>query len=91
MRHNISATGSALYIIGFLHRFLLEKGGEQKAGKLVQNASTPVEKSGFRKYNPFTDQTYGAKKIAWTSLVIDMIQMQKEVKIIIPKVKPKAY
>lgn len=63
----------------FLHQFLLEKGYEQVAGKLVESIRTLIEKSGFREYyHPFTGEDYGAKNFTWAGLVIDMVQMQKE-------------
>ena len=62
----------------FLHQFLLEKGYEKEADKLVESIRRLIDKSGFREYyNPFTGQGYGAKDFTWAGLVIDMVQMQK--------------
>lgn len=61
----------------FLHQFLMEKGHQQEATKLVESILTLIEKSGFREYyNPFTAEGYGAKDFTWAGLVVDMIQME---------------
>ncbi|EMR03337.1 hypothetical protein ADICEAN_01514 [Cesiribacter andamanensis AMV16] len=62
----------------FLHQFLLEKGHQQEATKLVESIRTLIGKSGFREYyNPFTGEGYGAKEFTWAGLVVDMMQMEK--------------
>ncbi len=62
----------------FLHQFLLEKGYEKEALKLVESIRELIEKSGFREYyNPFTGAGYGAKDFTWAGLVIDMVKMGK--------------
>ena len=61
----------------FLHQFLMEKGYQQEATKLVDSIRELIEISGFREYyNPFTGEGYGAKDFTWAGLVVDMIQME---------------
>ena len=62
----------------FLHQFLLEKGYEQEATRLVERVRELIEKSGFREYyNPYTGEGYGAKDFTWAGLVVDMILMER--------------
>ena len=62
----------------FLHKYLMEKGHQQKATKLVDSIKKLIEKSGFREYyNPYTGDGYGAKDFTWAGLVLDMLQMEK--------------
>lgn len=63
----------------FMHRFLIEKGYEKEAERLVNSIRQLIEKSGFREYyNPFTGEGYGAQDFTWAGLVSDMILMEKE-------------
>ncbi|WP_224994693.1 amylo-alpha-1,6-glucosidase [Cesiribacter sp. SM1] len=61
----------------FLHQFLMEKGHQQEAAKLVESIRKLIEISGFREYyNPYTGQGYGAKDFTWAGLIVDMVKME---------------
>lgn len=63
----------------FMHQFLMEKGYEKEAKKMIDSIRSLIRKSGFREYyNPFTGEGYGAKDFTWSGLVVDMIKMEKD-------------
>lgn len=63
----------------FLQEFLLAKGYEQEAQKLLQSVKQLISQSGFREYyNPFTGEGHGAQDFTWSGLVLDMIQRHQE-------------
>lgn len=62
----------------FMQGYLLEKGYQKEAQKLLQSVKNLISKSGFREYyNPFTGEGHGAKDFTWSGLVVDMIKRQE--------------
>lgn len=62
-----------------LYRSLLTKGYEKFGERIYQSMHRLIEKSGFREYyNPFTGEGYGAKNFTWSGLIVDMINIRRE-------------
>lgn len=69
-----------IFVNWFLYKFLLTKGYEDEAEKLLLTVKKLIEKSGFREYyNPFTGEGYGAKDFTWGGLVLDMMRQKEEI------------
>lgn len=63
----------------FLHQCLIERGFRKEATDLVTTLKELIKKGGFREYyNPFTGEGYGAYDFTWSTLVVDMMKMEKE-------------
>ncbi len=64
----------------YLHKYLIQKGYEDEAQRLVDSIKSLIKKSGFREYyNPFTGQGHGAQNFTWCGLVLDMINTEDKV------------
>ena len=63
----------------FLHQCLIERGFRKEASKMVETLKELISKSGFREYyHPFTGEGYGAFNFTWSGLVVDMMNMEKD-------------
>lgn len=63
----------------FLHQCLIERGYRREASRLVDTLKELIKKSGFREYyHPFTGEGYGAYDFTWSTLIIDMMKMERQ-------------